>query len=76
MKTVQDMRNRIGQLGKQVEDLLKEKKQMHQDLLAQRECMETAITHLESGSIKEAITIMQDCLSYRKRTQTPRKNRN
>ena len=71
----QHLRNEVGQLTHKVHRMIKQREEMQADLIRQREDMKVAISLLEMGTVKDAIQVLRDAMSYRERTREPRKTR-
>jgi hypothetical protein len=69
----QYLRNELGRTMLNYQRILAEKKQMHADLVRQREDMKAAIDLLKMGTVRDAIQLLEDTLAYRERTKEPRK---
>lgn len=71
---LQKYKNAVGQLTHTNGKLLAEKKQMHQDLLRQRDDMAEALTLIDSGQLRAAAEVLRDSLEYRTRNREVRRN--
>jgi hypothetical protein len=69
----QYLRNELGRTMLNYQRMLAEKKQMHADLVRQREDMRAAIDLLKMGTVRDAIQLLEDTLAYRERTREKRK---
>lgn len=74
MDILQKYKNAVGQLTHTNGKLLAEKKQMHQDLLRQRDDMADALALIDSGQLRAAAEVLRDSLEYRTRTREARRN--
>lgn len=69
----QHLRNQLGQHMLTHQKMLAEKRQMHADLIRQREDMQAALDLLEMGAVKEAIGLLREALAWRERNRPQRK---
>jgi D-arabinose 1-dehydrogenase-like Zn-dependent alcohol dehydrogenase len=69
----QHLRNELGRITLNHQRLLTERKQMHADLVGQREDMQAALDLLEMGTVRDAMQLLRDALAYRERTREKRK---
>ena len=69
----QHLRNEVGQLTHKIHRMIEDRRQMHADLVRQREDMEAALEALGKGSVKQASDILAAALKYRRDTQQPRR---
>lgn len=69
----QHLRNQLGQHMLTHQKMLAEKKQMHADLVRQREDMQAVLNLLEMGTVKEAIGLLREALAWRERNRPQRK---
>lgn len=71
----QHLRNQLGQTTLGHQRLLAERKQMHADLVHQRNDMKAALDLLEMGSVRDAMQVLKAALAYRERTREKRKGK-
>ena len=71
----QPLRNEVGRHMFNIQRLLAERKQMHADLVRQREDMKAALDLLDMGTVRDAAQVLRDALNYREQTREKRKNR-
>lgn len=69
----QHLRNQLGQHMLTHQKMLAEKRQMHADLIRQREDMQAVLNLLEMGTVRDAMQVLRDALTYRERTREKRK---
>lgn len=69
------LRNEVGRHMFNIQRLLAERKQMHADLVRQREDMKAALDLLDMGTVRDAAQVLRDALNYREQTREKRKNR-
>jgi len=71
----QYLRNEVGQLTHKMHRMADQRGEMQADLIRQREDMQAAIRLLEGGSVRDAIAVLRDGLTYRERTREPRRTK-
>jgi hypothetical protein len=71
----QHLRNELGRITLNHQRLLAERKQMHADLIRQREDMQAALSLLKMGTVSDAMQVLRDALAYRERTREKRRGR-
>lgn len=67
------LRKLLAQAHKKLSALEEQKKEMHRDLVQQRNDMTAAIESLKGGKLREALEVLETSLAYRERNRPPRK---
>lgn len=71
----QRLRNETGRLTRALQAASQQRKEMQADLIWQRDDITEAIDLLQTGSVRDAIQVLQGSLDRRKKTQEPRKGK-
>lgn len=69
----QHLRNALGRADAAAKAHEAQRKQMHSDLIGQREAMTRAIFHIDKGHLREAREVLTEELQRRERTREQRK---